>query len=86
MSCGTPIIAFNRGAMSEIIEDGVTGYLVDKEKGVNGIVEAIHKINLLSKEDYLLMRERTRKRVEENFSVSNTVEKYEQLYKTLIKT
>jgi glycosyltransferase involved in cell wall biosynthesis len=29
MACGTPVIAFNRGAMPELIEHGVTGVLVD---------------------------------------------------------
>jgi glycosyltransferase involved in cell wall biosynthesis len=29
MACGTPVIAYNRGSMPELIEHGVTGFLVD---------------------------------------------------------
>lgn len=85
MSCGTPVIAFNRGAMSEIIQDGVTGYLVDQGKGVEGIVEAINRLNSLSREEYAKMRQNARKRIEDNFSVARMVENYENLYKELIK-
>ena len=85
MSCGTPVIAFNRGAMSEIIQDKITGYLVDKEKGVEGIAEAIQEINSLTKEEYDFMRQRCRKRVEENFSSSRMGEEYEKLYTKLTK-
>jgi hypothetical protein len=31
MACGTPAIAFNRGSVPEVIEDGLTGYLVEDE-------------------------------------------------------
>ena len=81
MSSGTPVIAFNRGAMSEIIQDGVTGYLVDQGKGVEGIVEAINRLNSLSREEYAKMRQNARKRIEDNFSVARMVENYENLYK-----
>ena len=29
MACGTPVIAFRRGSVPEILEDGVTGFIVD---------------------------------------------------------
>ncbi len=85
MSCGTPVIAFDRGAMSEIIEDGATGFLVKKEDGVDGIVQAIHKLNALSQESYEAMRQRCRERVEKYFSADRMVEDYEKLYRDLIK-
>lgn len=85
MSCGTPVIAYKRGAMSELIEDGVTGYLVDPQKGVEGLAEAIQKINALSKEEYVQMRKASRKRVEEHFSIEKTVENYEMLYKKILQ-
>ena len=31
MACGTPVIAFNRGSVPEVIEDGVTGFVVEDE-------------------------------------------------------
>lgn len=41
MACGTPIIAFRRGAVPEVVEDGVTGFIVDS---VNGAVDAIQRV------------------------------------------
>ena len=31
MACGTPVIAFRRGSVPELIDDGVSGYVVDNE-------------------------------------------------------
>ena len=36
MACGTPVIAFNRGSVPEIIEDGLTGFIVEDEQGAIG--------------------------------------------------
>jgi glycosyltransferase involved in cell wall biosynthesis len=33
MTCGTPVIAFNRGSVPEIVEDGLTGFVVEGEGG-----------------------------------------------------
>ena len=41
MACGTPVIAFNRGSVSEIIEDGVTGFIVEDEVGAIGAVDRL---------------------------------------------
>lgn len=41
MACGTPVIAFNRGAVAEVVENGITGFIV------NNINEMINKIELL---------------------------------------
>ena len=32
MACGTPVIAFNRGSVPEVIEDGVTGFIVEDDQ------------------------------------------------------
>src|SRR5205807_10633332 len=58
MACGTPVIAFNRGAVPEVIEDGLTGFIVEDEAGA---IEAVSKIGQLS-------RERVRRRFEERFT------------------
>src|SRR5688572_10984891 len=42
MACGTPVIARNRGSMVELIEDGVTGFLVDD---LDGAVDAIARLD-----------------------------------------
>ncbi|OGK18908.1 hypothetical protein A3D80_01465 [Candidatus Roizmanbacteria bacterium RIFCSPHIGHO2_02_FULL_40_13b] len=83
MSCGTPVIAFDRGAVSEIVVDTVTGYVVDPITGINGLVTASKKLDALSHEEYTTMIKAARKRVEENFTIEKMVDKYEMLYKRL---
>jgi glycosyltransferase involved in cell wall biosynthesis len=48
LACGTPVIAFRRGSVPEVIDDGVTGFVVD---GVEEAVEAIDKIGSLNRKD-----------------------------------
>lgn len=84
LSCGTPVIAFNRGAMAEIIEDGVNGYLVPQELGVAGIVAAIRAVNALSPDAYGQMRNRCHTSAAEKFSSDRMVSSYEGLYQQLV--
>ncbi len=98
MSCGTPVIAFNRGSVSEIVKDGLTGFIIDqndqnrpnkgkwiiKKKGVEGLVEAINKIYNMSPEEYQKMREASRKHVEENFTIPKMVNGYEEVYNQIL--
>lgn len=98
MACGTPVVAYNRGSVSEIVKDGLTGFIIDpdnedrpgkgswviKKKGVEGLVEAIRRINSLSEEERRRMRKNCRRRVEENFTVEKMVENYERLYSNLL--
>ncbi len=74
LSCGTPVVAFRKGALSEIVEDGKTGFLVDHEKEM---AEAIHASVSL---DPALCRETARRR----FSVARMTEQYLALYQKLI--
>jgi glycosyltransferase involved in cell wall biosynthesis len=46
MACGTPVIAFNRGSVPEIIDDGLTGIIVENEAGA---VAAVSRLGLLSR-------------------------------------
>jgi len=85
MSCGTPVIAYNRGSVSEIVKDGETGFIVDPESGINGLKQALDKLNNLTETDYLAMREKCRKRVEENFTIEKMVDGYEAVYKKVIE-
>jgi glycosyltransferase involved in cell wall biosynthesis len=76
MACGTPVVAFNRGAMPELIVDGVTGYLV--EPGDNdGYVKAVEKARLLD-------RKKCREHIERNFSIKKMVSEYLKLYQKII--
>jgi glycosyltransferase involved in cell wall biosynthesis len=45
MCCGTPVIAFNRGAMPEIIQQGKTGFLVNTLEEAQGAIEKLPGIN-----------------------------------------
>ena len=45
MACGTPVIAFNRGSVPEIIEDGVTGFIVEDEAGAIGAVDRLSHLS-----------------------------------------
>lgn len=74
MACGTPVIAFNRGAVPEIIKDGVSGFIV---KTREEMVQAIEKIEMLD-------RKKCREWVKQNFTVEKMVEGYEKIYQKLI--
>lgn len=77
MSCGTPVIAFKRGSVPEIVIDGKTGFVVEPEDGVKGLVEAVNKLGHIKPED-------CRRHVEEHFSTERMVTDYEALYQTQI--
>jgi len=74
MSCGTPVIAFNRGSMPELIRSGFNGFLV---ANVREAVEAVNKISRID-------RAACRKYVEENFSVARMVDDYIKVYEQII--
>ena len=45
MACGTPVIAFNRGSVPEVIEDGLTGFIVEDEAGAIGAVDRLPRLS-----------------------------------------
>mgnify|MGYP001572689049 CR=1 FL=1 len=75
MATGTPVIGFARGAVSEIVKDGQTGFVVEN---VDQMVEKLKEIDQID-------RLRCQKHVEENFSLKRMVDKYESLYYSLVK-
>lgn len=83
MACGTPVIAFDRGAVPEVVIDGLTGFVVNSDRGIKGLVEALEKLNTLSIVEYEAMSKASRKRVEGQFSIERMVENYEKLYQHL---
>lgn len=74
MSCGTPVIAFRRGSVPEIVVDKKTGYIVDSVADMAMAIKKIHKIKAKD----------CRARVEENFSITIMVDGYEAAFKEII--
>jgi glycosyltransferase involved in cell wall biosynthesis len=76
MACGTPVIAFNAGSVPEIIDEGITGYVVSS---IEQATEAVNKIHLID-------RSKCRRRFEERFDVRIMVDNYEKVYERLMET
>lgn len=75
MACGTPVIAFNRGSMPEIIANGITGFLVNN---LDEMAEAVVKTKQLD-------RFQCRKLIKERFSVDRMVQDYIRVYEKIIE-
>jgi glycosyltransferase involved in cell wall biosynthesis len=73
LAAGTPVIAYRSGALPEIVEDGVTGFLVN---GVDEMAEAIGKVDTISPEA-------CREAAERRFSKHRMVERYFDLYRRI---
>jgi len=73
LASGTPVVAYNRGAVSEILVDGKVGFVIDPAKGVDGLVEAVKKIDQID-------RNACREHAVSHFSTQRMVDKYEQIY------
>ena len=74
MACGTPVIAFRRGSVPEVIEDGITGFIVDD---MQGAIAAAKKIETID-------RNGVRKRFEQRFTNLRMADDYMKIYKKLI--
>jgi len=72
--CGTPVIAFNRGSMPELILNGRTGFLVSD---IGGAVEALKNIKDLKRKD-------CRELAENKFTRSKMAEEYLSVYKKIL--
>lgn len=96
MSCGTPVLAYCRGSVPEIVKDGVTGFVVNasdtdkrgdwiiKKTGIKGMLEAVEKIYTMSDEEYKKMRQNCRDHAIKNFSIQKMVDDYELAYQKAI--
>ncbi len=73
MACGTPIIAFNRGSVPEVIDEGVTGFIVEDEEAALGAVDRLPRLS----------REKIRKRFEERFTSRRMAQDYLAVYRSL---
>ncbi|HHE75173.1 MAG TPA: glycosyltransferase family 4 protein [Desulfobacteraceae bacterium] len=75
MACGTPVITFNRGSMPELIENGKCGFLVNT---VDEVIDAVRRIKDID-------RAYCRHHVEQYFTADQMVEKYIQVYETILE-
>jgi glycosyltransferase involved in cell wall biosynthesis len=74
MACGTPVIAYRNGSVPEIIDEGLTGFIVETE---DEAVEAVARVPSFD-------RRRCRQRFEERFSAARMAKDYLQIYEDLI--
>jgi glycosyltransferase involved in cell wall biosynthesis len=75
MACGTPVIALRRGSVPEVVDDGVTGFVVEDEEEA---LEAIRRIGELD-------RQRVRATFERRFTATRTAEDYLRHYAALLQ-
>jgi len=73
MACGTPVIGFRRGAIPEVVRDGITGLLVDSAQQMAEALARVDEIDPRS----------CRAHVEQNFSSARMARDYEQLYESI---
>ncbi len=81
-ACGTPVIAFDRGSVKEVVKDGKTGFVVpflakNGKKNIQGLVEAVKKIDQIKRKD-------CRTWVEKNFTLEKMADRYEKIYYKLL--
>jgi glycosyltransferase involved in cell wall biosynthesis len=74
LACGTPVIAYRRGSVPEVLEDGVTGFIVHGFEDAVRAVEEVHKIE----------RARCRAVFEERFSARRMAQDYLAIYQNLL--
>jgi glycosyltransferase involved in cell wall biosynthesis len=74
MACGTPVVAFRGGAVEEVIEDGVTGFIVD----------SVEEAALATASACALSRERCRQAFEKRFLAGRMALDYVRIYREVI--
>ena len=73
MACGTPVIAWRRGSVPEIVEEGVTGFIVESEEEAVAALKRVASLN----------RQTVRKRFEARFTAERMARDYLAIYKRL---
>jgi glycosyltransferase involved in cell wall biosynthesis len=73
MACGTPVIAYRRGSVPEVLDDGITGFIVT---GLEDAVRAAERVGQLD-------RRRCRQAFEERFTVARMAQQYVAVYEKL---
>jgi len=75
MACGTPVIAYRHGSVAEVLDDGVTGYIVENQE------QAIQAAKNISR----IERSRCRQVFEQRFSASVMARRYLAVYRELVE-
>jgi glycosyltransferase involved in cell wall biosynthesis len=96
MATGTPVVAFARGSVPEVIKDGKTGFIVNfsdddirgnwliKKTGIAGMVEAVKRIYDMPEKNYLAMRENCQKHIQNKFTIERMINEYEKVYQKIV--
>jgi glycosyltransferase involved in cell wall biosynthesis len=74
MACGTPVIAFNRGSVPEVVDDGLTGFIVEDEQGAIGAFDRLSRLS----------REKIRRHFEQRFTARRMALEYLAAYRSLM--
>ncbi|MGA1865487.1 MAG: glycosyltransferase family 4 protein [bacterium] len=74
MACGTPVLAFNKGSVPEIVIHGKTGFVMDS---IDDMPEAVEAINNINPND-------CRNHIKDNFSIASMAGKYSRLYQCIV--
>ncbi len=74
LACGTPVLAYRRGSVPEIIDDGVTGYICER---MDEFTAAVKQVSILD-------RRRCRQAFEARFTVERMVQKYLEVYEQIV--
>jgi glycosyltransferase involved in cell wall biosynthesis len=74
MACGTPILAFNEGAVPEIVINGKTGFVVDS---LSEMIAGLERIDSIDPRE-------CRRHVRNNFSITSMANKYSELYQQIV--
>jgi glycosyltransferase involved in cell wall biosynthesis len=77
LSVGTPVVAYNRGAVAEIVEEGKVGFVVDPSSGIDGFARALQNIGTID-------RSRCRLHAVEHFSKARMADQYEAIYEKVL--
>ncbi len=71
MACGTPVIAFNRGSVPEVLEDGLTGLIVEDETSAIASIDGLRRLD----------NRAVRRRFEQRFTARRMAEDYLEVYR-----